>query len=138
MPTDNDEPTCGKGLAANAALPERLAAVIAALADNLAAHLPSLDPTDAAARAEHDVYTALVRGQREAAVALTATARRMAGARALPMGRHDEALLAQPAVRAAFARFVAAKRALAELLAASAGEDAEMLEEMRKAGALPP
>ena len=94
-----DEPTCGKGVAAN-----------------LEAHMPALDRADPAAAREHEVYAALAAEHRDLAARLTATAERMAAQRDLPMGRHDEGALAGPEVRAAFERLVRVQDELADLL----------------------
>src|SRR5687767_13014003 len=102
----DDQPTCGKGLAENAALPTKLGDLVAALADVLEAHLPALDVTDATALAERDVYLDLVREHREAAVQLKAIGTQMAGYRDLPMGGHIETAMAAPRVRDAFQRFI--------------------------------
>ena len=53
------QPTCGAGLARNAAVPARLADVAGTLARNLDAHIPSLDLGDPDAAREHDVYQRL-------------------------------------------------------------------------------
>src|ERR671935_3226006 len=63
MEGDN-QPTCGKGLAANAALPAKLAELVAARAEVLERHTQALDLTDPNARHELDAYTALARAPR--------------------------------------------------------------------------
>lgn len=123
-----DEPTCGTGLAASAVLPERLGQVTSAMADVLQAHLPSLALEDENSRQEHAAYESLISGLRQAAGQLTATAKEMAGYRALPMGRHDlEAMAGQVKP---FARFVRQKRNLLALLQEMDNEDQAMLGEM--------
>ena len=42
----DDQPTCGKGLAANAVLPARLGELMAARAEVLERHMKALDPTE--------------------------------------------------------------------------------------------
>jgi hypothetical protein len=126
----DDQPTCGKGLAENAALPAKLGDLVAALADVLEAHLPALDVTDAASLAERDVYLDLVREHREAAVQLKAIATQMAGYRDLPMGRHIETGMAALRVCDAFQRFIKSERELLALLQRRVEEDQEMLAAM--------
>jgi hypothetical protein len=111
-----DQPTCGQGIAANASLPAKLAELTAAVASNLEAHMPTLDRADPAAAREHQVYGELAAEHRDLAARLTATAAHMAAQRELPMGRHDEAALAGPEVRAAFEHLVRVQGELAELL----------------------
>jgi hypothetical protein len=111
-----DEPTCGKGVAANATLPAKLAELTAAVAANLEAHMPTLDRTDPAAAREHEVYGELAAEHRDLAARLAATAEHMAAQRDLAMGRHDEAALAGPEVRVAFERLVHVQEELADLL----------------------
>jgi hypothetical protein len=111
-----DEPTCGKGLVANAPLPRALAEAAAAMAENLERHVPALAPDDP----ERPVYEEIAASLRRGAEALGAAAERMAGQAELPMGPHDEAVLAAPEVASAFERLVRAEEALAALLAARA------------------
>jgi hypothetical protein len=111
-----DQPTCGQGLAAHAALPAKLGELIAATADNLEAHMPSLDRSDPAADREHAVYEELTSRHRTLAAQLEATAEAMAAQRELPMGRHDEQALAAPEAVAAFRRLVAVEEQLAKQL----------------------
>lgn len=114
---DADQATCGKGLAANADLPARLADLIAARAEVLERHTGALDSSNALARREVDVYTTLAREHREIADALTRLSREMAASRDLPMAPHDVAVLRGPQGQAeAFARFVTIERGLLELL----------------------
>jgi hypothetical protein len=127
-----EQPTCGAGLAAHSALEAGLADLTAAVADVLDAHIPALDLTDGAARAEHDVYQDLVRGHRAAAAQLRALADRMASQRGLPMGRHDESVMSEPAARDSFAAYVSAKRDLLAHLQAGLEQDEEMLAQMRR------
>jgi hypothetical protein len=128
MTDTDDQPTCGKGLAAHAPLPATLGELTAAVADVLAGHMPSLDLADENARAEHEAYAALVREHRAAAEQLRATAARMAGCRDLPMGRHDVAVLSTPDAMAPFARFVRLEEELVALLQARLAQDRAMLE----------
>jgi hypothetical protein len=125
---DDDQPTCGKGLAANAVLPAKLGELMAAQAEVLARHTRALDLTDAAARDELDAYTSLERAYRAVADDLNSLAREMAGYRTLPMGRHDMTVMTDPnGQMAAFQRFVEVKRELMTLLQANLETDETLL-----------
>jgi hypothetical protein len=119
--------TCGQGLARHAALPAGLADLTEAMADTLQAHMQALDLDDPAALQEHGVYLRLAEEQRQAAARLRAVAAEMAGARDLPMGRHDQAEMSSPQAAAAFQRFVEAKRRLAAVLQELLEEDRRLL-----------
>lgn len=129
-----DEATCGKGLAASAALPAQIAELIAGVAEVLEQHMKALDLGDENARREHALYDRLAREHRDAAAALADTAARMAAARDLPMGAHDMAAMADPAVSAAFERFVRHEESLLQLLQSRLDEDRAMLATMRDEG----
>jgi hypothetical protein len=123
-----DRPTCGKGLAANAALPDKLAELTDAMAEVLERHTKALDLTDPAAREEFDAYAALVRAHRTIAGELASLAQQMVGYGDLPMGRHDEAVMADPEGQAeAFQRCVAIERELLALLSAKVAEEEQLL-----------
>ena len=126
------EQTCGKGLARNAELPARLADVADAMAGLLEAHTRALDVSDENCRQEYDAYRRIADDWRGAAPVLHAIATQMAGYRGLAMGPHDETALKGPQFAAAFERFVAVERALAELLDRQLGEYGPMLEDMRR------
>src|SRR3954452_24306874 len=79
----DDQPTCGKGLAANADLPAKLAGLLAARADVLEQHMKALDLTDPASRQERDAYDSLAGTHREIAAELDRMAQQMAGYRSL-------------------------------------------------------
>ena len=130
----DDQPTCGKGLAENAALPAKLGELVASMADVLEAHLPALDITDEPARVEREAYLDLAREHREAALQLRAIATQMTGYRDLPMGRHFEQAMAAPAVLDSFQRFVKLERELLALLQQRVEEDHGMLAAMGTAG----
>jgi hypothetical protein len=125
---DNDEPTCGKGIAANAVLPAKLAELMNARAEVLDQHTRALDLTDTNARIENDAYAQIVRAHREIGVALDNLARQMAGCRDLPMGRHDMNVMADPKGQMeAFRQFVHTERELSEFLRAKVEEDEKYL-----------
>jgi hypothetical protein len=126
----DEQQTCGRGLAEHAALPARLAEVTEAMASNLQVHMAALELDDEPARQEHAVYLRLAEEQRQAAARLRAVASEMAGARDLPMGRHDTQTMTSPEVGDAFHRFVTAKQDLLDLLQGMVEQDRRMLAEM--------
>lgn len=125
-----DDWTCGKGLAASAVLPERLGNVAAAMAAVLEAHMEALDLEDAHARQECEAYRSVSRQLGQAASRLDAVAREMAGYRDLPMGRHDMEAMTQPRVEENFGAFVGRKQELLTLLRESIESDRHMLDQM--------
>jgi hypothetical protein len=127
-----DQPTCGKGLAANAVLPANMAALLESLADNLETHTGALDLEDEHSRTEHKAYVHLVSEYREIAARLQTTAREMAGYRDLPMGKHDEQALLSPKVLEVFKEYVQLEEELLALLQEKVQEDGNMLAEMEK------
>jgi hypothetical protein len=129
---EQDDWTCGKGLAASAVLPERLGAVTAAMAEVLRVHMESLDPEDDASRREHEAYDRVSQQLGQAASHLDALAREMAAYRDLPMGRHDMEAMNRPIVGESFAAFVERKQDLLALLQETAESDLEMLEQMHE------
>ena len=130
----DEQPTCGKGLAENAALPAKLSELTAAMGAVLEAHIPLLDLTDEHSRKEHEVYQSLVGDFRQAAVQLEAIARHMGGSRDLAMGRHDEAAMASPAVGRSFERFVQLEQELLTMLQGRLEQDQQMLAAIRAGG----
>ncbi len=127
----DDQPTCGKGLAHHSTLPAKLGALTAAVADVLEAHQAALDPSDPDAKREYDAYTELVDSHRIIAAHLDATAKRMAGYRDLPMGRHDMAVMMSPKPADAFSRLVAIEEEAVAMLRARLEEHRAMLSEMQ-------
>ena len=115
-------PTCGQGIAQNAALPAKLADVLAAVAENLENHLSALDPTDKASRPEFDAYVALATEHREIESRLRALAIQMEGYRNLPMANHDMAAMTSPKTTQTFERLVAEEEALSALLTSRVGQ----------------
>ncbi|MGY1662664.1 hypothetical protein ACI78Q_15710 [Geodermatophilus sp. SYSU D00705] len=126
-----DQPTCGRGLAQNAAVPAALAAVAAGLAHHLEVHVRALDPGDAAAAQERGAYERVAQSLRSAAADLRAAAAQMASADDLPMGAHDIAAITTPDALGAFEAHVAAGAALRRVLDARREENAQMLEAIR-------
>ena len=130
----DEQQTCGRGLAEHSELPARLAEVVEAMADNLRVHMQALELDDEPARQEHAVYLRLAEEQRQAAGRLRAIAGEMAGARDLPMGRHDTQTLTSPEIADAFRQFVKAKQELAATLQRMAEEDQRLLAAMEDPG----
>lgn len=133
----DDQPTCGKGLAAHAPLPAKLGELTDSVAAIPEGHIEALDLTDENSRKERDAYQALAKQHRVAGAQLRATAKEMAGFRDLPMGRRDIETLSAPAAFEAFRKFVLLEQQLVALLLARLEEDRMMLAEMgeEKAGA---
>jgi hypothetical protein len=119
--------TCGQGIAQNAALPAKLADVLAAVAENLEVHLTALDPKDKASRPEFDAYVALATEHREIESRLRALVVRMEGYRELPMANHDMTVMTSAKTAQAFERLVTEEKALSALLASRAERFRQML-----------
>lgn len=126
-----EQPTCGRGLAENSALPAALGNVIAGMAENLEVHMEALDLTDLNSQEEYKAYETLVKELRQVALQLRSTANRMAGYRDLPMGRHDEKAMKLPRVLEVFQAFVKQKRELLSLLEQTVERDDQLLDMMR-------
>lgn len=119
--------TCGQGLADHSSLPATLAKLLDAMAQNLALHQGTLDPADPVARREQHAYATLEQHFRGVVDGLRAAASQMANARDLPMGRHIEARLEDPALAEAFVKFVRVEMELAALLEHDLTRDRAML-----------
>jgi hypothetical protein len=124
--------TCGQGLAQNSLLPGKLGELAAAMAETLDTHMRLLDVTDPQTKQEYDVYYQLANEQRETAARLLATANEMAGARDLPMGRHDFSEQSRARLREAFEKYVRVEQELLALLEQTAEQDGAMLAQMRE------
>jgi hypothetical protein len=124
---EDDEPTCGRGLADSAVVPSALAAVAAGIAQNLEVHTRALDPGDPAAAQERHVYERVVGSLRGAVLDLRAAAEEMAAAVELPMGAHDMAAMTAPDVLNTFERLVAAEVDLRRLLEERREDNEQMI-----------
>ena len=122
----NDEPTCGKGLAAHAGLPARLGQWAAAMAEMMAFHGTSLDASE-----ELEAYGRLESEFRGIADRLRETAQRMESYRTLPMTAHDEAKLSGAEALDVYAKLVQAEREAVQELQKFLAQDEEMLEQWR-------
>ena len=115
--------TCGKGLAAHARIPAKIAELLKSLAENLKAHVPTIDTSDPNGQTELNAYVRLSKEYDALAAQLARTAQQMHDYRDLPTARHHEEELADPRLVEAFQRFVALETELADLLATSAEQD---------------
>jgi hypothetical protein len=123
-----EEPaTCGQGLAANAVVPEKIAALMDATANVLQNHMRSLDPADAVARLERDAYEHIIEEQRGVASKLNSLARAMRSYRDLPMAPHNEDVLADGASIDVFSAFIDAEENMLALLQENVRSDRDML-----------
>ena len=126
--SSDEQWTCGKGLAASAALPAKLGELMAATAEVLERHTRALDLREPAGRQENEAYQALVRRHREVAEQLRGLAEEMRCYQDLPMASHDIAVMQDPKGQAeAFGRVVAMERELVELLGEKLKEAEEMM-----------
>jgi hypothetical protein len=127
MSPDNPT-TCGQGVAANAALPAKLAELIAVRAEVLERHIKALDLSDPRSQLESEAYARLVASHRSAAASLRNLSEQMASYGDLPMGRHDMAAMSDPKGQMeAFGRYVSLERELVELLRSKLEQEQAML-----------
>ena len=126
----DDEPTCGKGLAAHSTLPAKMADLTEAVAGVLENHMGALDLSDENSKREHGAYGSLASAHRQAAARLRSTATEMAGYQSLPMGKHDMEKMMAPEAATAFSRLVRLEEELLALLQARVTEHRAMLGEM--------
>ena len=131
---EDEEWTCGKGVAANAALPERMGLLLAAVADVLGNHMRSLDNSDANGAQELAAYQRLVDENRAAAGALAGLAATMRGYRDLPAAEHDMAKLMDVASVEVMEALVRAQEEVLALLQERVVQYTAMLKQMRGAG----
>ena len=115
--SEDEQQTCGKGLAEHAVVAATLGALAAAMAENFEAHQDALDITDENSRRELHAYVKLTEEFRCVSSQLTATAGHMTGYRDLPMGRHDSRAMAAPKVVEAFQKLVRVEEDLLRVLA---------------------
>lgn len=126
---DEEEWTCGKGLAANAPLPRTMGTVLAAMAEVLDHHRRALVLSAPESRPEYDAYERIVREHRAVASQLAAAADALEDCRDVPDGVHDKAVMAEPAARELFEDFVRAEEELLGLLQQATTEHRAMLGE---------
>ena len=130
---EQEELSCGRGLAQAADVPAGLAAVAAGLAQNLEVHIKALGLglDDDAGVQEREVYERISRNLRSATVDLKAAATEMASAVDLPVAAHDMTALTTREVLDAFERSVAAEDELRRLLDARHVDNEQMLMAIR-------
>jgi hypothetical protein len=126
----SEQMTCGKGLAANAALPKMLGALMATMADLLANHLRSLPSGDASADLERHAYERLINDQRSIAALLNGLAAAMKSHHDLPPAPHDESVLDDKRSRDVFVAFIDAEENGLTLLQEQTREYRAILESM--------
>jgi hypothetical protein len=126
-----EEQTCGKGVAANAVIPERAARLLEATAAVLENHMRALSTDDPNGREELAAYEHLVREHRAAANGLASLAEIMRSYRDLPPAPHEMAPLMDAASVGTLTELVEAQRELGELMQQRAAEYGAMLEQMR-------
>ena len=129
----SEEATCGKGLAANAALPAKLGDVMGSVAGVLESHTKALDLEDDNARQEYDAYVRLVEQHRRVATELHALGEEMVSYRDLPMGRHDAEAMSTPETADVFEDLVNVEQELLSVLEERLQEHRPLLSEMRGA-----
>jgi hypothetical protein len=132
METD-DEPTCGKGIAASADLPDRLSDFMRAMADLFENHIRALDPAEDSGRVETEAYQQLRSSHHDLGGRLEALAASMRGYRNLPMAAHNMDILMDRASSDSFARLVESEKDLLALLQDRVEEHGKMLEAMQQA-----
>ena len=129
----SDEPTCGRGLAANSPLPAKLGDLVASVADVLAHHTKALALEDDDARQEYDAYMELVERHRRAAAELHSISEQMASYRDLPMGRHNLEVLTTREAANVFEALVNVEQELLSLLEERLEQHRPLLSELRAA-----
>jgi hypothetical protein len=127
----DDEPTCGKGVAGNAVLPEKVAVAMRATADVLENHIRALDAGEANGKAEEDAYRRLISLQRSVAAQLDALAAMMRGYRGLHLASHDMDVIGDARSVEVFGVLVEREQDLLALLQARVAEYKGMLDAMR-------
>lgn len=126
----SDQQTCGRGLAANAVLPAKMAELAGAIAAVLEHHMTALDLADAASRTEYGAYRNLSGRYRRLDSDLSAVADEMAGYSDLPMGRHDMEIMSSPPARQVLRELVMRERELAALLEQRVSQYQDILRQM--------
>ncbi len=111
-----DKPAGGKGLTGDAFLPAKLSALMASVAENLELHIKALDLKDKNASKEYKTFANLAREHRNIAASLRAIAGEMEGDGGLAKGQHNEEVLSDPKILAAFGTFMKAEKDLIVLL----------------------
>jgi uncharacterized protein YndB with AHSA1/START domain len=117
-----EQATCGKGLAAHAALPEQLGALLSAMGQLLENHTRSLPIENANAMLEREAYDRLIKDQHVVATSLKELAAVMRSYRGLPIAPHDASVLADQRSLHVFDSFIQAEEDVLALLQRSVDE----------------
>jgi uncharacterized protein YndB with AHSA1/START domain len=128
-----EQPTCGKGLAENAVLPARFSEIMGCMAENLELHMQTLDLSNKNAKLEYAAYQNLVMEHKDIAVRLMNTARNMYSYYDLPIAKHDEKKLENPAIATVFKKFNSLEEELIALLRRRMKKDKKILAEIHEA-----
>lgn len=126
----DEQHTCGKGIAASGALPEKMSAVLRVMADVHQNHIRSLNPDEPNGKLEIAAYESLVAENRDLARRLDALAHLMRGYRDLPMPSHDMDVLTDQHSTNVFKALVDRERDLLTLMQERVKEWDSMLEGM--------
>ena len=119
-----EEPTCGQELAADAAVPEALAALMGHVAENMDAHARWVGRATPDAAREHDALAQIASAYRAISDSAAGAAAWMRALGDLPAVAHDPARLDRVALASWMRRKIAMQRAFAALIL----EHAEMSE----------
>jgi uncharacterized protein YndB with AHSA1/START domain len=125
-----ERPTCGRGLAENSVLPARFSEIMASMAENLELHMQTLDLDDPNAKLEYDAYGKLIKEHKDLATRLMTAAHTMYSYYNLPLARHDEDKLSNPAIATAFKRFNNLEEELTSMLKKRMKKDKRILAEI--------
>ncbi|MDC0682745.1 hypothetical protein [Sorangium atrum] len=125
----DDEP-CGRDLANNAVVPERLAELFRHVADNLEAHAAWVGSATPEARLEHDAMRRVAAGYRGIGDAAGRAAEAMRAAGDLPAAPHDLARFDRGAFEAWMRRKIELQRGFAALLLEHAEASERVLRSM--------
>jgi hypothetical protein len=132
MKEGQEEQTCGKGLAANAVIPERVAKLLEATANVLENHTRSLKEQGPKSNQELRAYERLAREHRSAAAQLSALAEAMKSYRDLPIVEHDMSALTDARSIDVLDTLVRAQQDVRAPLEERVAEYGEMLKTMRR------
>jgi hypothetical protein len=124
------ERTCGQELAADAEVPEALAALMRHVALNLDAHARWVGRDSAQAAGEQDALVAVARGYRAIGDAADDASTRMRAMRNLPAAAHDPARLDRGALADWMRRKIDLQRAFADLILRHARDSESALTEI--------
>jgi hypothetical protein len=131
--SEEEQWTCGKGVAANAVMPELMAQVLDATAGVLENHIRALSAVDPNGKQEIAAYQRVTSDHRAASGQLIDLVRTMRSYRDLPMAEHDMAKLGDAKSIEVLQALVRAQQSLGQLMNERAAEYGAMVEEMKRA-----